>query len=103
MSRPGTAGVEHSGGTRPGRSTHPGTPAAGLTHGRLSTAALALALGLWLSERGSCAWGRCAALGCDRFFIDAGRRDPQRFCAPRCATRVRVAAQRAQRAGDRTG
>ncbi|MEV0190140.1 CGNR zinc finger domain-containing protein [Kitasatospora purpeofusca] len=76
-------------------------PAAGLTHWLLSTAALAL--GLWLSERGSCAWGRCAAPGCDRFFIDAGRRDPQRFCTPRCATRVRVAAHRAQRAGDRSG
>ncbi|MFB7619877.1 CGNR zinc finger domain-containing protein [Kitasatospora sp. NPDC056181] len=71
-------------------------PTAGLTHWLLSTCALAL--GLWLSERGTCAWGRCAAPGCDRFYIDTGRRTPQRFCTPRCATRVRVAAHRARNA-----
>ncbi|MGW3183399.1 CGNR zinc finger domain-containing protein [Kitasatospora sp. NPDC001119] len=82
----------------PGRpwSLHTRAPAdAGLTHWLLSTAALAL--GLWLSERGTCAWGRCAAPGCGRFFIDTGRRTPQRYCTPRCATRVRVAAHRAQK------
>ncbi|MGW2255655.1 CGNR zinc finger domain-containing protein [Kitasatospora sp. NPDC001660] len=71
-------------------------PDAGLTHWLLSTAALAL--GLWLSDRGHCAWGECAATGCGRFFIDTGRRTPQRYCTPRCATRVRVAAHRAHRA-----
>ncbi|MFB7914562.1 CGNR zinc finger domain-containing protein [Streptomyces sp. NPDC056061] len=60
----------------------------------LSTAALALAL--WLGERGRCAWGRCAAPGCGRYFIDAGRRTPQRFCSTRCGTRVRVATHRAR-------
>ncbi|MFJ5720477.1 CGNR zinc finger domain-containing protein [Streptomyces sp. NPDC093149] len=60
----------------------------------LSTAALALAL--WLSERGYCAWGRCAAPGCDRYFIDTGRRTPQRYCSTRCGTRVRVAAHRSR-------
>jgi predicted RNA-binding Zn ribbon-like protein len=83
----------------PGRpwSLHTRAPAdAGLTHWLLSTAALAL--GMWLSERGTCAWGRCAAAGCGRHFIDTGRRTPQRYCGPRCATRVRVAAHRAQRA-----
>ncbi|MFE7592158.1 CGNR zinc finger domain-containing protein [Kitasatospora sp. NPDC057512] len=82
----------------PGRpwSLHTRAPAdAGLTNWLLSTAALAL--GLWLSERGACAWGRCAAPGCGRFFIDTGRRTPQRYCTPRCATRVRVAAHRAQK------
>ncbi|MFJ8098587.1 CGNR zinc finger domain-containing protein [Streptomyces griseofuscus] len=58
----------------------------------LSTAALALAL--WLGERGYCAWGRCAAPGCDRCFIDTGRRAPRRYCSTRCGTRVRVAAHR---------
>ncbi|MFH8220917.1 CGNR zinc finger domain-containing protein [Streptomyces sp. NPDC018057] len=58
----------------------------------LSTAALALAL--WLGDRGYCAWGRCAAPGCDRRFIDTGRRAPQRYCSTRCGTRVRVAAHR---------
>ncbi|MFD0628290.1 CGNR zinc finger domain-containing protein [Streptomyces sanglieri] len=61
----------------------------------LSTAALALAL--WFGERGYCAWGRCAAPGCRTYFIDTGRRSPQRYCSPRCGTRVRVAAHRAQR------
>ncbi|MER7850750.1 CGNR zinc finger domain-containing protein [Kitasatospora sp. NPDC096077] len=85
----------------PGRpwSLHTRAPAdAGLTHWLLSTAALAL--GLWLSERGSCAWGHCAAPGCGRHFIDTGRRTPQRYCTPRCATRVRVAAHRAQRTAE---
>ncbi|MEV7779470.1 CGNR zinc finger domain-containing protein [Kitasatospora sp. NPDC088351] len=72
----------------------------GLTHWLPSTAALAL----WLGERGGCAWGRCAAPGCARYFIDTGRRAPQRYCTPRCATRVRVAAHRAQRSdGARPG
>ncbi|MER7756852.1 CGNR zinc finger domain-containing protein [Kitasatospora sp. NPDC097643] len=61
-------------------------------HWLLSTAALALAL--WLGERGYCAWGRCAAPGCDRYFIDTGRRTPQRYCSTRCGTRVRVATHR---------
>ncbi|MFI9271420.1 CGNR zinc finger domain-containing protein [Kitasatospora sp. NPDC052896] len=82
----------------PGRtwSLHARTPAgADRTHWLLSTSALALAL--WLSEREGCAWGRCAAPGCARFFVDAGRRTPQRYCSPRCATRVRVAAHRSQK------
>ncbi|MGW1409687.1 CGNR zinc finger domain-containing protein [Streptomyces sp. NPDC002403] len=57
----------------------------------------ALALGLWLSERGRCAWGQCGAPDCNHYFIDTGRRAPQRYCTPRCATRVRVASHRAQR------
>lgn len=70
-------------------------PDAGPTHWLLSTGALAL--GLWLTERGRCAWGRCAADGCGRYFIDTGRRTPRRYCSPRCATRVRVAAHRTRR------
>ncbi|WP_327145574.1 CGNR zinc finger domain-containing protein [Nocardia sp. NBC_01327] len=58
----------------------------------LSTAALAL--GLWLSDTGRCAWGRCAAPDCHRFYIDTGRRQPQKYCTPRCATRTRVATHR---------
>ncbi|MFE3256303.1 CGNR zinc finger domain-containing protein [Nocardia sp. NPDC059091] len=58
----------------------------------------ALALGLWLSDRGRCAWGRCAATACGRFFIDTGRRQPQKYCGTTCATRTRVAAHR-QRSG----
>ncbi|MGW7709731.1 CGNR zinc finger domain-containing protein [Streptomyces sp. NPDC054771] len=82
----------------PGRpwSLHTRAPRdAGPTQWLLSTTALAL--GLWLSERGRCAWGQCAAPHCDHYFIDTGRRAPQRYCTPRCATRVRVASHRAQR------
>ncbi|MER6609787.1 CGNR zinc finger domain-containing protein [Streptomyces sp. NPDC000927] len=68
------------------RAPHDADPA----HWLLSTTALALAL--WLGERGYCAWGRCAAPGCRRYFIDTGRRSPQRYCSSRCGTRVRVAA-----------
>ncbi|MEV4612729.1 CGNR zinc finger domain-containing protein [Kitasatospora sp. NPDC049258] len=56
-----------------------------------------MALALRLGDRGRCAWGRCAAPDCRRYFIDTGRRTPQRYCTPRCATRVRVASHRAGR------
>ncbi|MGW4117775.1 CGNR zinc finger domain-containing protein [Nocardia sp. NPDC004711] len=45
-----------------------------------------------------CAWGRCAATDCGRFFIDTGRRQRQKYCGTTCATRTRVAAHR-QRSG----
>ncbi|MGW1991554.1 CGNR zinc finger domain-containing protein [Embleya sp. NPDC001921] len=51
------------------------------------------------SERGTCAWGQCAAPDCADYFIDTGRRAPQRYRTTRCATRVRVATHRANRAG----
>ncbi|MFE3190250.1 CGNR zinc finger domain-containing protein [Nocardia sp. NPDC059240] len=59
----------------------------------------ALALGLWLSDRGRCAWGRCAAADCGRYFIDTGRRQPQKYCGTTCATRIRVAAHRRGKVG----
>lgn len=54
----------------------------------------AFALGRWAADHGRCAWGECAATGCERVFIDEGRRSPQRFCSEACATRTRVAAHR---------
>ena len=57
------------------------------------------ALGRWATDRGRCAWGVCAAAGCDRVFIDEGRRSPQRFCSDTCATRTRVAAHRRRASG----
>ncbi|MER5640757.1 CGNR zinc finger domain-containing protein [Kitasatospora sp. NPDC002227] len=62
-----------------------------------------LALALWLGDRGHCAWGRCAAPGCGRYFIDTGRREPQRYCSTACGTRVRVAAHRAKRGTEPAG
>ena len=59
----------------------------------------AFALAAWAAERGRIAWGICAAAGCNRAFIDEGRRAPQRFCRPVCATRSRVRAHRARLGG----
>lgn len=38
----------------------------------------------------------CGADPCADVFLDASKRGEQRFCGPRCATRVRVAAHRAR-------
>jgi predicted RNA-binding Zn ribbon-like protein len=61
------------------------------------------ALGRWATDRGRCAWGVCAATGCDRVFIDEGRRSPQRFCSDTCATRTRVSAHRRRASGQVSG
>lgn len=56
----------------------------------------AFALASWAAEHGRTAWGICAADDCERVFLDEGRRAPQRFCSPTCATRSRVRAHRAK-------
>jgi predicted RNA-binding Zn ribbon-like protein len=38
----------------------------------------------------------CGADPCADVFLDSSKRGEQRFCGPRCATRVRVAAHRAR-------
>ncbi|HEY7144464.1 MAG TPA: CGNR zinc finger domain-containing protein [Streptosporangiaceae bacterium] len=40
--------------------------------------------------------GRCAAAGCDRFFVDQSRNRTRRFCGGACASRTSVAAFRAR-------
>jgi predicted RNA-binding Zn ribbon-like protein len=40
--------------------------------------------------------GRCAASGCDRFFVDQSRNRTRRFCGGACASRTSVAAFRAR-------
>jgi predicted RNA-binding Zn ribbon-like protein len=40
--------------------------------------------------------GRCAASGCDRFFVDQSRNRTRRFCSGSCASRTSVAAFRAR-------
>jgi CGNR zinc finger len=40
--------------------------------------------------------GRCAASGCDRFFVDQSRNRTRRFCGGSCASRTSVAAFRAR-------
>jgi predicted RNA-binding Zn ribbon-like protein len=42
-------------------------------------------------------WGRCGADGCANFFLDTSTNKAKRFCSPRCANRVHVAAFRSRR------
>lgn len=42
-------------------------------------------------------WGRCAADGCGRYFLDTSTNRAKRFCSARCANRVHVAAFRSRR------
>ena len=41
--------------------------------------------------------GRCAAEGCDRFFVDDSRNRSRRFCSSTCASRTTVSAYRTRR------
>ncbi|MGW5371674.1 CGNR zinc finger domain-containing protein [Streptomyces sp. NPDC004011] len=42
--------------------------------------------------------GRCAAAGCDNYFVDQSRNRTRRFCSNACASRTTVAAHRARTA-----
>ncbi|HEV2778191.1 MAG TPA: CGNR zinc finger domain-containing protein [Actinophytocola sp.] len=42
-------------------------------------------------------WGRCAATGCGRYFLDTSTNRAKRFCSARCANRVHVAAFRSRK------
>jgi predicted RNA-binding Zn ribbon-like protein len=41
-------------------------------------------------------WGHCAADGCPNYFLDTSTNRTKRFCSPRCANRVHVAAFRSR-------
>ncbi|MEU4604421.1 CGNR zinc finger domain-containing protein [Kribbella sp. NPDC023972] len=55
-------------------------------------AGLAIAIGSDLAGR----LGVCAALNCDRVFVDVSRNGQRRFCSPQCQSRVKAAAHRAR-------
>lgn len=42
-------------------------------------------------------WGRCGATDCANFYLDTSTNKAKRFCSPRCANRVHVAAFRSRR------
>ena len=42
-------------------------------------------------------WGSCGADGCANFFLDTSTNRAKRFCSPRCANRVHVAAFRSRK------
>ncbi|MET7735663.1 CGNR zinc finger domain-containing protein [Streptomyces sp. NPDC005402] len=44
--------------------------------------------------------GRCAAAGCENYFVDQSRNRTRRFCSNACASRTTVAAHRARAAKD---
>lgn len=41
-------------------------------------------------------WGRCGAADCPNYFLDTSTNRTKRFCSPRCANRVHVAAFRSR-------
>jgi predicted RNA-binding Zn ribbon-like protein len=41
-------------------------------------------------------WGRCGAEGCGNYYVDTSTNRAKRFCSPRCANRVHVAAFRSR-------
>jgi predicted RNA-binding Zn ribbon-like protein len=42
-------------------------------------------------------WGHCAADGCQNYFLDTSTNRAKRFCSPRCANRMHVAAFRSRK------
>ena len=42
-------------------------------------------------------WGHCGADDCDNYYLDTSTNRAKRFCSPRCANRVHVAAFRSRR------
>lgn len=47
-------------------------------------------------QHGTERWGRCDAAECGTYFLDTSTNQAKRFCSPRCANRVHVAAFRAR-------
>jgi predicted RNA-binding Zn ribbon-like protein len=47
-------------------------------------------------------WGHCDATDCDNYYLDTSTNRAKRFCSPRCANRVHVAAFRSRRRTDPT-
>lgn len=60
-------------------------------------AAAAWGLAQGVVHHGTRRWGRCGADDCDAYFLDTSTNRTKRFCSPRCANRVHVAAFRARR------
>ncbi|TWG08854.1 CGNR zinc finger domain-containing protein [Saccharopolyspora dendranthemae] len=60
-------------------------------------AAAAWGLAQGVVHHGTRRWGRCQAEGCGTYFLDTSTNQAKRFCSPRCANRVHVAAFRARK------
>ncbi|OLF05418.1 CGNR zinc finger domain-containing protein [Actinophytocola xanthii] len=60
-------------------------------------AAAAWGMAHGIVRHGLTRWGRCAADGCGNYYLDTSTNRAKRFCSPRCANRVHVAAFRSRR------
>lgn len=60
-------------------------------------AAAAWGLAQGVVHHGTDRWGRCQAEGCATYYLDTSTNQAKRFCSPRCANRMHVAAFRARR------
>jgi predicted RNA-binding Zn ribbon-like protein len=60
-------------------------------------AAAAWGLAHGVAHHGLDRWGRCGAADCDNYYLDTSTNRAKRFCSPRCANRVHVAAFRSRR------
>ena len=61
-------------------------------------ATAALGLASFAAGHGFAAIGSCAAVDCERVFVNPAERRPRKYCTPTCASRTRVATHRARRA-----
>jgi predicted RNA-binding Zn ribbon-like protein len=61
-------------------------------------ATAALGLASFAAGHGFAAIGSCAAVDCERVFVNPAERRPRKYCTPTCASRTRVATYRARRA-----
>jgi predicted RNA-binding Zn ribbon-like protein len=60
-------------------------------------AAAAWGLAHGIMHHGPGRFGHCGAADCDNFYLDTSTNRAKRFCSPRCANRVHVAAFRSRR------
>jgi predicted RNA-binding Zn ribbon-like protein len=59
-------------------------------------AAAAWGLAHGIVHYGLSRWGHCGAADCDNYYLDTSTNRAKRFCSPRCANRVHVAAFRSR-------
>jgi len=63
-------------------------------------AAAAWGIAHGIAHHGLSRWGHCDAADCDNYYLDTSTNRAKRFCSPRCANRVHVAAFRSRRRTD---
>jgi predicted RNA-binding Zn ribbon-like protein len=82
-------------GSTPHWHVHVADPSAAPAGEVAAAAAWGIAQGI--VAHGLTRWGHCAADGCPNYFLDTSTNRAKRFCSPRCANRVHVAAHRSRK------